>query len=105
MTGYCPDAWVVEQFPKKKGERRTGRAYRRVSGKRMDKRRREKTRYTCEMGVWHRNGGEYLSRNHRSNSKSYYKKYSNRKNRRDNSEPTGQKGAYKRKFDLWWTLY
>ena len=105
ITGYCEDAWELEQYQKKKGQRRTGRAYRRISGKRMDEKRRKESKYTLEMGTWHRNGGNYLRRNHRSNAKGYYKRYSNRKNRREMCEPNGKRGEHKKTFDLWWTLY
>lgn len=51
MTGYCPDAWIVDGFQKKDGKRRTGRAYRRILGKRMDNRRKAESKYALEMGT------------------------------------------------------
>ncbi len=83
MMGYCDDAFCRVEAVKRNGMRKTGRAYRRAMAK------KKKVRHPNRM--WE--------------AKKYYKKYSNRIIRRKKLPIGNEKGAYRKAFDLWWTIY
>lgn len=80
--GYCGDAFQCIKPVKCKGKRKTGRAYRRAMT------RKKKVRHPNR--TWE--------------AKRYYKKYSNRIIRRKQLPLGKEKSAYKKAFDLWWTI-
>lgn len=107
ITGYCPDAWIVRGMPRRSGKRRTGRAYRREQTRKKNVNAiRIANTYGYFRNGWTKNRGkgEYLKKSKHSHRTTYYKNYSNRINRRNATEPTGQRSAYKREFDYWWTI-
>ena len=106
-TGYCEDAWEVENSQKVKGKRKTGRAYRRVQARLKRARAlsivKKCGRFRCGWAGGNESG-EYVKRHKNSTTKGFYKRFSNKMNRRNAVEPTGQRGAYKKEFDYWWVI-
>lgn len=127
MCGYCEDAWVDRPEPQKKGERKTGRAYRRQM--RVKKFERQKNIVlhcgTMEMGLGLDKTGlpadhafplmrlgidtdeipvAYIKRRKSSKTKGFYKRRSNRTLRKDNIVlPKGNQ--YRKYTEYWWELY
>lgn len=125
--GYCEDARTDVRKPKRKGKRKTGRAYRRKM--RVQKFNRQKNlALNCntqalwvgmdksgmptsrQYQLWRFGLDDdnvqytYIKRPKSSGRKKFYKDYSNRVARRsDGILPKGNQ--YRKLFDLWWTVY
>lgn len=125
--GYCEDAWVDRPTKQKRGQRRTGRAYRRKM--RIQKRNRQMdiihhcNTMSLSSGI-NKNGlpasnswglwkfgiddddmqETYIKRPKSSKYKGFYKNYSNRLIRRKCVVlPKGNQ--FHKIFEYWWTLY
>lgn len=114
MSGGCEDAFTQKTQQKKSGERKTGRAYRRVQAKHKDKRRRKiisyhwyppagYLRHDWINGEWVENG-THICYPKSSNAQRFLKPRNNKAVRRYKGEiPSGN--SYRKLFEYWYDLY
>jgi len=113
LGGYCTDAYLPKEKCKRRGQRKTGSAYRRQMKKqKFERAKKIATRtYNPAAGYvdWeYVNGelipvGKYVKYPKNSNKQQYFKRYSNKRVRRSSLPSKGN--AYRRCFNYWWTMY
>ena len=112
---FCEDAFYEQPVEKKRGKRRTGRAYRRYQAKLKNNKRRNiiaRSGYSPTIG-WIEYGfvngkwqpvGDHVKYPSNSYRQRTLKRQSNKKVRRYKGQmPSGN--SYRKIFDYWWTLY
>lgn len=111
--GYCEDAWANMPRCEKKGQRRTGRAYRRSMRRRHIQKFQDGYRWIAPYigpyikGHWGDDGkwvvGSYIKYPHDSVNKRFFKRASNKAVRRSSAiSPKGN--GYRKIFDYWWEI-
>ena len=113
--GFCEDAFIECEHPKKSGKRKTGRAYRRNRARHKDRRRRKIISlggykpivgyidYDFVDGKWMETGN-HIKYPRNSNAQRFLKRISNKKVRRFNGDISNG-NSYRKLFDYWWELY